>query len=182
VLPGPNATANEIAANLRELLLAPTRLTIAVAESITCGRVQAAIGSVSGASEYFLGGINTYTLAQKTRHLGVNEVDARAANSVSAEIAAAMAVGACRLFGSDLALATTGYAEPAPSQGVAEPGAYWAVARAGGGNVTVVRQGFYAGRGLSRVAMQEATAATVLRELVEFVVFFRETERRSKFA
>jgi len=174
--------ANESAAALRGLLIGPTKLTLAVAESISCGRVQAAIGAVSGASEYFLGGITTYTLAQKVRHLGVSEEEAKSANAVSAPIAAAMAIGACRLFGSDLAVATTGYAEPAPAQGFSEPGAFWAIGRAGGGNVTVVRQGFCEGRGLGRVAMQEAVTAAVLHALVDYVSLFRASEKQSKFA
>ena len=103
-------------------------LTLAVAESMTCGQVQAAIGAVSGASNFFLGGITAYTLDEKVQHLGVNRTAAKKVNCVSAEVALQMARGACRLFGSDLGMATTGYAEPAPEQGVIEPFAWWALA------------------------------------------------------
>jgi len=89
-----------------------------VAESLTCGRVQARIGQISGASEFFLGGITTYSLDQKVRHLGVDRAGASAVNSVSAAVAEQMARGVCALFGSELGLATTGYAEPFdPAQG-----------------------------------------------------------------
>ena len=71
------------AAELKPLLLASPKLTLAAAESLTCGRVQAAIGSVSGASEYFLGGITAYSLDQKVRHLGVERAAAARVNSVS---------------------------------------------------------------------------------------------------
>jgi nicotinamide-nucleotide amidase len=169
---------------LRDLLSGPPVLTLAAAESMTCGRVQAAIGAVSGASAYFLGGITTYTLAQKVRQLGVDATAADRDNGVSADVAAQMAVGACRLFGSDLAVATTGYAEPNAGRGFAEPGAFWAVARGGGdgGNMRVVRHGFFQGHGLDRVAMQTAVADEVLGALVEYVQLVRAAERTSKFA
>jgi nicotinamide-nucleotide amidase len=113
---------------LKELLLREPRLTLAVAESLTCGNVQAHIGRVSGASNFFLGGITAYTLAQKVRHLGVDHDRAAAVNCVSAEVAEQMARGAATLFGADLALATTGYAEPSVEFGVTVPYAWWALA------------------------------------------------------
>jgi nicotinamide-nucleotide amidase len=63
--------------DLAPLFLAKPRLTLAVAESLTCGQVQAKIGTVAGASRYFLGGITAYSLAQKVRHLGVNRAHAQ---------------------------------------------------------------------------------------------------------
>ncbi len=93
-------------------MLREPRRTLAVAESVTCGHLQARIGAISGASEFFLGGITTYTLDEKVKHLGVKRAAAKAVNSVSAGVAEQMARGACALFGSDFALATTGYAEP----------------------------------------------------------------------
>lgn len=97
---------------LKNLLLREPRRTLAVAESITCGHLQARIGAISGASEFFLGGITAYTLDEKVKHLGVKRAAAKAVNSISAGVAEQMARGACALFGSDFALATTGYAEP----------------------------------------------------------------------
>jgi nicotinamide-nucleotide amidase len=114
---------------LKELMLRSPRLTLAVAESLTCGHVQAEIGRISGASGFFLGGITAYTLEQKVRHLGVNREEAAAADCVSAAVAEQMARGAAVMFGAGIGLATTGYAEPAPAQGVAAPFAWWALAR-----------------------------------------------------
>ncbi len=147
------------------LFRGPPARTLAVAESLTCGRLQAAIGSVSGASEFFLGGITAYTLEQKVRHLGVDRARAEACDAVSPAIAGQMAVGACRLFGSDLALGTTGYAEPDPARGIQQPIAYWAIAYRG-----VVVHGARTERaGLPRVAMQEAVVVEALAGLAEFV-------------
>ena len=114
---------------LKALMLRAPRLTLATAESMTVGLVQAKVGGISGASEFFLGGITAYTLEQKVRHLAVNRAAARRVNCVSAQVAAEMARGACALFDSDLGVATTGYAEPSEVDGVAEPFAWWALAR-----------------------------------------------------
>jgi len=152
--------------DLRALFAGPPRRTLAVAESLTCGRVQAAIGAISGASEFFLGGITAYTIAQKVRHLGVDRALAEACDAVSPAVAAQMAVGASRLFGSDLAVATTGYAEPATARGIVHPLAYWAIASGG----AVVREGRVDRPGLARTAMQEAVAAEVLAALADVVI------------
>ncbi len=150
-------------------MLHPPRLTLAVAESITCGRLQAAIGSVSGASDYFLGGITAYALTQKVRHLGVDGARAEAVNAVSPETAAEMARGAVALFGSELALATTGYAEPAPERGVPHPLAYWALVHRRGDNSLGWRQGRVEQPGAGRVAMQQAVTDAVLVALRDYL-------------
>ncbi len=169
-------------ADLPALLLGPPKLTLAVAESITCGRMQAAIGGVSGASDYFLGGITAYAIDQKVRHLGVDAALAERDRAVSAAVAAAMAIGACQLFGSDLAVATTGYAEAAPAAGFPDPGAFWAVAKRAGSAPSVVRHGLFKGVGLGRVAMQEAVVAEALTGLVDVLALFRAAQDASKFA
>src|SRR5688572_5086437 len=114
------------------------RLTVAVAESLTSGHLQARVGAISGASTFFLGGITAYSLEQKVKHLGVARVAARRVNSVAAQVAAEMASGVCALFGSDLGIATTGYAEPSPADGVSDPFAWWAVAHRRRGRAAIV--------------------------------------------
>jgi nicotinamide-nucleotide amidase len=176
---------------LKGLLLREPRRTLAVAESITCGHLQARIGAISGASEFFLGGITAYTLDEKVKHLGVKRTAAKAVNSVSAEVAEQMARGGCALFGSDFALATTGYAEPfdgKPSRTAAgrmsvkgkitTPLAWWALAhaqgsRSGRGRKIVVRSGRIEGAGRSRVEMQEFAAERAVAELVDYLRAWR---------
>lgn len=148
----------------------PLRLiTLAVAESMTGGRVQAAITAVPGASGFFLGGITTYTLDQKVRHLGVKRAAAAKVNCVSAEVASQMARGAVRLFGADIAVATTGYAEPSPEHGVDEPFAFWAIAQ----RVTARRWRVVTGRvvcpRMKRNAAQHRVADAVIAELVAYL-------------
>lgn len=142
-------------------MLGPPRLTLAVAESMTGGRLQALVVAEAGASEYFLGGITAYTLAQKVRHLGVDRSTAAAVDCVSAEVARAMARGACALFGADVGLATTGYAEPMPPRGQPEPGAFWALCHRLSDNRELWVEGFAAARGTGRIEAQEAVARAV---------------------
>ena len=150
---------------VKALLRGPPRLTLAVAESMTCGRVQARVGSISGASDFFLGGITAYTLDQKVRQLGVARVVAAAVNSVSAEVAEQMARGVCGLFGSDVGLGTTGYAEPSVTPSVPVPYAWWALARRTPDGTFKVRSGRVDCPGLGRVAAQERVAEAVLLAL-----------------
>jgi nicotinamide-nucleotide amidase len=154
---------------LKRLMLREPRRTLAVAESVTCGRIQARVGEISGASEFFLGGITAYTLDEKVRHLGVSRAAARKVNCVSAAVAAEMARGVCRLFGSDIGTAITGYAEPAPQQKAVEPRAHWAIAVRRRGGVTVVRQGEIKCLGFSRAATQQHFADAVLAELIDWL-------------
>ena len=155
--------------DLKALLLNPSRCTLALAESVTCGRMQARLGAISGASDFFLGGITAYSLEEKVRHLGVDRAAAVAVNCVSAAVAEQMARGACALFGSDFAAATTGYAEPSAQWKVEAPFAWWALAHARVGGKFVVRSGRIDGPGLARVAMQELTAERTLAELIAYL-------------
>ncbi|HYP15980.1 MAG TPA: nicotinamide-nucleotide amidohydrolase family protein [Opitutus sp.] len=162
---------------LKALLLQTPRWTLAVAESLTAGRLQARVGEVSGASGFFLGGITAYSLEQKVKHLGVARVAAERVNSVSAEVAEQMAGGVCRLFGADLGVATTGYAEPAPAEGVMQPFAWWAIARSRGGTggAFSVRHGRLECPGASRIETQRLVAEAVLAELLAGLRAWRAT-------
>jgi len=87
--------------------------TLSVAESCTGGLVAERITSVSGASDYFLGGFLTYTDRIKTELLGVPEDLLREHTAVSEPVAEAMAGGARERTGSTYALSVTGVAGPA---------------------------------------------------------------------
>jgi nicotinamide-nucleotide amidase len=86
-------------------------ITIAVAESLTAGAIQAAIGRRSGASDYFRGGVVTYDIDAKVAPLDVDRDEAEAVECVSELAAGQMAAGVHRLFGADFGLAVTGWAE-----------------------------------------------------------------------
>ncbi len=142
---------------------------LAVAESLTSGGLQARIGAVSGASDFFRGGITAYTLAQKVRHLGVDREEAAACNCVSESVARQMACGCAGLFEAQIALATTGYAEPWPAEGVQVPFAWWALAerRPDGGWTEVT--GRVECPGLARVEVQAEVCESVLAALLEYL-------------
>ncbi len=89
-------------------------LSLGVAESLTGGLMGARFTSVPGASDVFRGGIVSYASDVKFSLLGVPEGPV-----VSADAARAMAEGARRVLGADVALATTGVAGPAEQEGQA---------------------------------------------------------------
>ena len=86
-------------------------MTISTAESCTGGRIAAAITAQSGASRYFEGGVVAYQNEVKERMLGVPAEMIAEYGVVSREVAEQMVKGACHLFHTDYALASTGYAE-----------------------------------------------------------------------
>ena len=152
--------------DLKTLMTRGPRLTLAVAERLTCCRLQARIGMISGASEFFLGGVTAYSLEQKVALLGVDRAAAKAVNCVSAAVAEQMARGACTLFGSDLGAATTGYAEPASDGSVAVPFAWWAVARRAEDGAFSVTSSTALFPGLSRTEVQERVALLAYEALL----------------
>ena len=93
-------------------LLISKNLTISTAESCTGGELSHLITSVSGSSNYFLGGICTYQTQKKTEILGVSEDLIKEKTVVSAEVAQAMSLGCQKLFKTDISLSTTGVAGP----------------------------------------------------------------------
>lgn len=86
-------------------------MTVSTAESCTGGRIAAAITARSGASKYFQGGLVAYQDEVKMRMLGVPAEMIREYGVVSREVAEQMVKGACELFHTEYALASTGYAE-----------------------------------------------------------------------
>jgi nicotinamide-nucleotide amidase len=159
---------------LKELMLRPPRLTLAVAESLTCGRIQARVGAISGASGFFVGGITAYQLDQKVKHLGVNRTSAQPVNSVSAAIVEQMARGVCSLFGSDLGLATTGYAEPSAEWNVAQPFAWWGLAHRRTDGSAAVLSGWVEYPGAPRTLVQEEVAEVAMAALLDFLRTLRK--------
>ena len=93
-------------------LLREKQLTFASAESLTGGLIGARFAALPGASEVFRGGAITYCNEVKAAMLGVDEALLAEKGAVSPEVAAAMAQGARRAAGADLAVSATGLAGP----------------------------------------------------------------------
>jgi nicotinamide-nucleotide amidase len=150
-------------------LLSQRQLKIAVAESLTCGLLQQALGAVSGSSLFFEGGITAYSLQQKVHLLQVDAEHASLVNCVSQQVAYEMAAGACRVFDCDLALATTGYAEPCPAQGITEPMAFFALSRRQDGKIqTIAGKQLFGGK-LDRAGMQTLVCQQALLALLDYL-------------
>jgi nicotinamide-nucleotide amidase len=93
-------------------------LTLAAAESCTGGMVAARLTAIPGASDVFRGAVVAYSDELKRSELDVPDWVLAEHGAVSAEAAEAMAEGARRRLGADVAVAVTGIAGP----GGATPG------------------------------------------------------------
>jgi nicotinamide-nucleotide amidase len=112
------------------------KMTLATAESITGGGLGAAITSVPGASDVFLGGLITYSDQSKTKFLEIAKRILTKHTAVSEEVAIAMAQSARKQFGTDYAIATTGVAGPGKAYGQ-KAGTVWVAIDSKKGPVTL---------------------------------------------
>lgn len=87
-------------------------LTVSAAESCTGGVVGSYITDIAGASEYFRGSAGTYCNEMKEHILGVSHDTLETYTAVSAQTAAEMAEGSRGVYGTDIAISTTGIAGP----------------------------------------------------------------------
>ncbi len=126
-------------------LMHETRRTLATAESITGGLVAHRVCLVPGASDFFRGGVVSYTDDVKAEKLGVPRDLLEQYSAVSEPVARAMAEGVRARFGVDIGIATTGFAGPGGGTEADPVGtAYVAIAHANG--TEVVRHGWLGSR------------------------------------
>ena len=86
--------------------------TLSIAESCTGGLICDRITNVSGSSDYFMGGMVTYSNESKAEHLGVPLSIIKRHGAVSPQVARRMAQGVRKAFGTTFGLSTTGVAGP----------------------------------------------------------------------
>ena len=101
--------------------------SIAVAESVTGGLLQAAFSNAKEASFFFQGGITEYNIGQKCRHLLVEPLHALECNCVSELISQQMSKNVCHLFLSDYGIGITGYAATMPEKNINDLFAYYSI-------------------------------------------------------
>ena len=101
-------------------------VTVAVAESLTCGLIASTLGATDGASQWFRGGVVAYSSEVKFDVLGVarGPVVTRAAAETMAERVA-------ELCSADLGIAVTGVGGPSHEEHLPPGTVFIAVARAG---------------------------------------------------
>jgi nicotinamide-nucleotide amidase len=115
-------------------LLGERGLTMGTAESMTGGLVASRLTSVPGSSEVFRGAVVSYSSEVKYDLLGVPDGPV-----VTADASEAMATGACRVLGCDVAVAVTGVAGPDEQEGVPVGTVFLAIAEGDAAQSVMVR-------------------------------------------
>jgi nicotinamide-nucleotide amidase len=137
---------------------------LATAESCTGGWIGKVLTDVAGSSRWFDGGIVAYSNGAKQALLDVPVGVLAAHGAVSEEAVRAMAEGARRRFGADLAVAVSGVAGPGGGTAAKPVGTVhfaWATASA-----TTAARRVFAG---DRESVRRQTVALALERLIEVV-------------
>lgn len=138
-------------------------MTLSTAESCTGGLIAKLVTDIPGSSAVFVGGCVSYTNDVKMRVLGVPRDVIDRETEVSAACAMAMAEGARRLFKTDVAVSTTGFA--GPSGGTArDPVGTVYIGLATPRGTSCVR--FSAPQGISRDEVRTLAASRALKEIL----------------
>jgi nicotinamide-nucleotide amidase len=86
--------------------------TLSIAESCTGGLICDLITNISGSSDYFMGGMVTYSNESKEKHLGIPLDYIKRHGAVSPQVARKMVQGVRKTFNTTFGLSTTGVAGP----------------------------------------------------------------------
>lgn len=93
-------------------LLKESAATVSTAESCTGGLIGGAFTAMAGSSEYYAGGVISYSNDVKASVLGVAEESLQSFGAVSEPVAQEMAEGVRRVLKTEYAISTTGIAGP----------------------------------------------------------------------
>jgi len=139
-------------------------LKVGTAESCTGGLIGHALTAISGSSDYYVGGVVSYSDDIKIRLLDVPATTIERHGAVSAQVAVAMAEGARRLLECDVAVSVTGVAGPGGGS-EAKPVGLTYVAAAGPGSHELQRHVWDG----DRAANKQRSAAAALELLITFI-------------
>ena len=143
-----------------------SRRSVATAESCTGGWIAKALTDIAGSSQWFAEGFITYSNESKALRLGVPRSVLRSDGAVSEATVRAMAAGALRRTGAQLAVAVTGIAGPdgaVPGKPVGTVWLGWAERRGRGIRVAAQLRHF---RG-DREAVRRKTVRVALEGLLD---------------
>ncbi|MEJ2053030.1 MAG: competence/damage-inducible protein A [Calditrichaceae bacterium] len=145
-------------------ILREQKFSLSCAESFTGGLIGDLVTNISGSSDYFIGGVVTYSNQSKMNLLNVKQETLKQFGAVSAETAGEMVRGVQQIFRSDCAAATTGIAGPTGGTDIKPVGLCYIAARFG--DKESVKE-FHFGRDRIINKRRGATAALeLLRRLV----------------
>ena len=99
--------------------------TLVTAESCTGGWIAKCLTDIAGSSDWYRGGVVSYSNGLKTQLLGVEPHLLNTHGAVSEAVARAMAKGALEHLGGDYAVAVTGIAGPAGGTPEKPVGTVW---------------------------------------------------------
>ncbi len=152
-----------LASRLQERALA-LGVTVGTAESCTGGLIGHVLTGLAGSSEYYRGGVISYSNELKIALLGVSAEALEHHGAVSAQVALAMADGARERFDCDYAVSVTGVA--GPGGGTASKPVGLTYVAAAGPDGREVRRHTWEG---DRSSNKEQSAAAALRLLLELL-------------
>jgi len=140
-------------------------LSLATAESCTGGRLGDKITGVPGSSDYFMGGVVSYSNHAKVDLLGVDPKLIDSKGAVSEEVAIEMADGARERFHTDIGVGITGIAGPSGGSAMKPVGLVYIAVSSDESNMCT-KNNFSGGR--SEVKEQATNMALqVLKEFIE---------------
>ena len=138
-------------------------LTIGTAESLTAGLAVSKLAEVPGGSAVLRGGVVAYAADVKHSVLGLDE--GLLEHVVSEAVVTQMAIGATRVLGADLGLATTGVAGP-DSLDDQPPGSFWLAVHHAPSNTTLTKYAHLQG---DRSYVRDMAASGVIALALEFL-------------
>ena len=115
--------AAEVAAEIGEIV-AEKAITVAVAESLTGGKLVNQLAAAKGSGDWLAGGVVAYQSPAKHRVLGVPEGPV-----ISEQAVVSMVEGVTAVFGADTGVAASGAGGPDGQEGQ-PPGTTWLAAKA----------------------------------------------------
>lgn len=151
-------TIESVVANL----LRKQNLTVCTAESCTGGTISKMLTSVPGASNYFPGGVVTYSYESKMRELGVSKQTLETLGAVSEETVIEMAEGAKSKFGTDFSVSVSGIAGPDGGTLDKPVGTVWMAVS--GPHGTVARKHLFGDNRERNIERSALTALNMLRK------------------
>jgi len=146
-------------------LLKAKSLTISVAESCTGGKVGDLITDISGSSDYFMGGVISYSNRAKSELLGVRNATLATKGAVSDEVARQMASGVRKALHTKIGVGITGIAGPLGGSAEKPVGLVYIAVSSDRG--TVSTKNIFRG---SRLQVKKQSATRALEMVHDFVL------------